>query len=300
MVKTEFSIKDLENLSGVKAHTIRIWEKRYNLLTPERTDTNIRIYNLDNLKKLLSVTQLYNGGHKISKIASLSDIEINKLSKNSDIDTKDAFYINEFKTAMFSFDYKLFDKTFNEMEQGYSFYQSFVKIIIPLLVEIGYLWQIGTIDPVHERYISELIRQKITIHNDKALANFKEKSDKIIALYLPFNEIHDLGLLFAQYIAINAGVRTLYLGSNIPLESLTHVTKHHDNIIFMTYLTTEPTVVDEYLVNFNKKVCATKSYDLWCLGSKAKEINQATVTNNIKVYTDIETFKAQINSLTHV
>lgn len=296
-IKTEFSIKDLENLSGVKAHTIRIWEKRYALFCPDRTDTNIRKYDLEGLKKLLNVTQLYNQGHKISKIASLSDTEINKLSKDLNSSSIDAYLINQFKTGMFSFDYQLFDKTYNEMTKQYSFEQSFEEILIPLLKELGHLWLIGTIDPVHERYISELVRQKTTIQIDKSLQRFKKKSNAVVALYLPYKEIHDLGLLYTQYLLINAGFQTLYLGRNIPLDSLTHVTKHHNDLIFMTYLTTEPTSINEYLEEFNQKVCASKNYDLWCLGTKSQQINKATVTKNINVVTEIMDFNNQLNQL---
>ena len=299
MVKTEFSIKDLENLSGVKAHTIRIWEKRYNLFCPERTDTNIRKYNLEGLKKLLNVTQLYNQGHKISKIASLSVKEINQLSKDTNNLSQATYLINQFKTAMFSFDYALFDKTYIEMENKYSFEHSFEEILIPLLLELGHLWQTGTIDPVHERYISELIRQKTTVEIDKSLKRFERKKNPLIALFLPNREIHDIGLLYAQYLAVNAGFQTLYLGSNIPLESLTHVTKHHNNVLFITYLTTEPASVTEYLDDYNNKVCSKKNHTLWCLGSKATEINKDDLTPNIKVITAIKDFNKQLNQLIH-
>lgn len=167
-IKTVFSIKDLENLSGVKAHTIRIWEKRYELFSPERSETNIRIYNLDGLKKLLNVTHLYNEGHKISKIATLGQDEIITLTKESSTSSQNAYIINKFKTAMFSFDFDLFHNTYKEMEKQSNFNHSFENLIIPLLAEIGMLWLAGTIDPSHERFISELIRQKLTIETDKA------------------------------------------------------------------------------------------------------------------------------------
>lgn len=296
-IKTEFSIKDLENLSGVKAHTIRIWEKRYNLFSPERTDTNIRKYNLEGLKKLLNVTQLYNQGHKISKIASLSEVDMQKLSKETSIASRDAYYVNEFKTAMFSFNYALFDNTYTEIKQHYTFKESFEKVLIPLLAELGHLWQTGTIDPVHERYISELIRQKITIQIDNSLRNTKKKSNKVIALFLPYNEIHELGLLYAKYLVIDAGFQPLYLGSNIPLKNLNHVTKHHNEVIFMTYLTTQPASVDDYILDFNKNVCTKKSYQLWCLGTKTKEITMETATPNIKVITQVKEFRNQLKQL---
>ncbi len=297
MVKTEFSIKDLENLSGVKAHTIRIWEKRYDLFCPERTETNIRKYNLDSLKKLLNVTQLYNQGHKISKIASLSDLEISKLSKDTSTESLDAYLINKFKTAMFSFDNELFEKTFAEMEERYSFKQSFEEVLIPLLLELGQLWLIGTIHPVHERYISELIRLKTCKHIDTSLQRFKKKSNVMAVLFLPQNESHELGLLYAQYLTINAGLQTLYLGGDIPLKGLTHITKQHSDVVFMTYVTTEPSSLDQYLDEFNKTVCAEKKYNLLCFGSKTNEINQDNVTSNINIITQIQDFNNHLIQL---
>ena len=298
-VKTEFSIKDLENLSGVKAHTIRIWEKRYELFSPERTDTNIRKYNLEGLKKLLNVTHLYNEGHKISKIASLSEEEISSLTKDNSCASHNTYLINKFKTAMFSFDFDLFHKTYEEMERESKFNYFFENLIIPLLNEIGFLWQTGTIDPSHERFISELIRQKITIQIDIEQRQFKLKSNKVVALFLPHNEIHEIGLLYAQYLVVRTGLRTIYLGSNISLQSLTHVKKHHDNVLFMTYLTTEPRSVsiNKYFKNFNTIVCQDSNYDLWCLGTKSKEIDQKKIDTNIKVITTIQDFNFQLKQL---
>lgn len=125
------------------------------------------------------------------------------------------------------------------------------------------------------------------------------KSDKIVALYLPFNEIHEIGLIYAQYLVIQAGFKTVYLGSNIPLESLTHVKKHHENLLYMTYLTTEPSTISihKYLKDFNDLVCTDTIYDLWCLGSKANDIDQKRVNGNIKAITQIQDFNKQLKRL---
>ncbi|MFT5436338.1 MAG: DNA-binding transcriptional MerR regulator, partial [Ulvibacter sp.] len=144
-VKSQFSIKDLEHLSGVKAHTIRIWEKRYNLLKPQRTDTNIRTYNIESLKRLLNVTFLYNDGLKISKIASLSEDAIHGLVEERAIDSKDEFAIKAFKTSMFELDEQLFIKTYSDLEAHKSFREIFLNVFIPFLMEIGSLWQTSTI-----------------------------------------------------------------------------------------------------------------------------------------------------------
>src|SRR5690606_41017589 len=131
MVKTQFGIKDLENLSNVKAHTLRIWEKRYNLLEPDRTDTNIRKYNIENLKKLLNITYLYNAGYKISKIANLSPGQIQDLIKNNIQGFDSEYMLNVFKSAMFEFDGELFDETLEKLSEKKSFREIFSEIFVP-------------------------------------------------------------------------------------------------------------------------------------------------------------------------
>ena len=198
-VKTQFSIKDLENLSGVKAHTIRIWEKRYNLLEPTRTDTNIRKYDMVNLKKLLNVTFLYNEGFKISKIASFKESEILKIVNNQAETRKEDYAITSFKTAMFEFDQNLFTQTYNQLLEEKSFREVFFEVFLPMLNEIGMLWQTGTIDPAHERFISELIKQKIILRIEAQQRKAPANSDFLFVLYLPYQEIHEIGLLYANY-----------------------------------------------------------------------------------------------------
>ena len=161
-VKKSFGIRDLENLSGIKAHTIRIWEKRYGLLKPERTETNIRTYSLQSLQKLLNVTLLYNNGYKISKIADLPEGQIVQevreiVAQNS----VKSHAINAFKLAMINFDQSLFQKTYSGLLAERSFREIFWEVFMPLLHELGLLWQSDTIGPAHEHFITHLIKQKI-------------------------------------------------------------------------------------------------------------------------------------------
>ena len=167
-VKNVFSIKDLENLSGIKAHTIRIWEKRYNVLEPMRSETNIRSYDIKNLQKLLNIVLLHNYGYKISKIGTLSQEEINKLASEI-ISEKSAknHAISTFKIAMMNFDQSLFFNTYNELLSEKSFREVFYTVFIPLMQEIGFLWQTETISPAHEHFISYLIKQKLLINTEK-------------------------------------------------------------------------------------------------------------------------------------
>ncbi|MEM9687780.1 MAG: MerR family transcriptional regulator, partial [Bacteroidota bacterium] len=185
-VKQHFSIKDLENLSGIKAHTIRIWEKRYNLLAPNRTDTTIRYYSLINLQKLLNIVLLYENGYKISKIAEISEEKIPLLARElvSNSATK-SHYINAFKIAMINFDLALFSDTYNELATVTSFRDIFHNVFIPLLRELGLLWQTHTITPSHEHFITNLVKQKIVTNTEKLSALKPVKRDKTYVLYLP-------------------------------------------------------------------------------------------------------------------
>ena len=167
-IKNIFSINDLENLSGIKAHTIRIWEKRYNVLQPMRTDTNIRLYSLSSLQKLLNITLLRDYGYKISKISTFTDEKIvemirdivsNKNSKNH--------AVNAFKMAMMDFDQELFSNTYNWLLEEKSFKEIFYQVFIPLVEDIGLLWQTDTIMPAHEHFISCLIIKKILVNIEK-------------------------------------------------------------------------------------------------------------------------------------
>lgn len=298
-VKTHFSIKDLENLSGIKAHTIRIWEKRYNLLDPNRTKTNIRKYDIDNLKKILNVAFLYNEGYKISKIADLESSQITELINNQTENKQKDFSLNSFKTAMLSFDSSLFSKTYNELEQHYSFRDIFFKVFIPFLTEIGVLWQTGTIDPAHEHFVSELIKQKIILNIEQVQPNHTPQKDVLFSLFLPYKEIHDIGLLYAHYEVLNAGFKTIYLGANIPLESLKYVLRHHDNIIFLSYLTIKPEkqTFDAYIQSFTENVCTHKSCDLWLIGNKTEEIQSDKTPSHIKLFPSLKEFILEVEKL---
>ena len=198
-IKKNFSIRDLENISGIKAHTIRIWEKRYNLLSPERSKTNIRFYSHQNLQKLLNIVLLNNNNYKISKISQMSYDQINttarELAFNNSLND-DA--INSLKLSMFKFDKVLFNTTYNSLLNKKTFGEIFKDIFIPFLEHLGLLWQTETILPVHEHFISNLITQKVQINTDE-LKYTQISSDKVYILFLPENEIHELGLLYLNY-----------------------------------------------------------------------------------------------------
>ncbi len=292
-IKTQFSIKDLEHLSGIKAHTIRIWEKRYNLLEPDRTDTNIRYYDLDNLMKLLNVTYLYNHGYKISKIAGLQNKEIKNIIHESGLhDTKEVFALSELKSSMLHFDPQLFQATFEKLEKQYSFREIFFQVFIPLLNDIGLLWQTGTIDPSHERFISELIKQKIIIQIENKFSSPPTKKEKLFVLFLPLDEIHEIGLLYVNFELLNKGYKTIFLGNNIPTKNLEHLLNHHNNIVFVSYLTIQPEneLIPDFINELYESTCKDTSNEVWLFGSKL--INEPTedYPKQISVFKSLSTF----------
>lgn len=296
MVKTQFGIKDLENLSNVKAHTIRIWEKRYNLLEPNRTDTNIRKYDLESLKKLLNIVYLYNEGHKISTLASLNKTELQKLVKENVHELNTEYACNVLKTAMFEFDSELFDTTFKKLIEQKSFREVFLEVFVPLLNETGILWHSGTIDPSHEHFISEKIRHLIIQQYNFIKDTPTAKENKTFVLYLPLKEIHDIGLLYANYELLSAGYNTIYLGANVPIDSLNHVVKTQSEIVFVTYFTVQPETdqVENYISEFLEKVSHIKPCELWILGKKVDQV--VNTYNNIRVFNSLELFTQHIET----
>ncbi len=296
-IKTIFSIKDLENLTGIKAHTIRIWEKRYELLEPERTDTNIRFYNLSHLQKLLNISFLNNNGLKISKIASLENSEIHQQVR--DLASKGNVKnhaINTLKLAMLDFDQELFYETYNALIKNQSFRNLFYEVFIPFLSEIGMLWQTDTITPAHEHFITSLIKQKILVNTELLQATNKVTHKNAYVLFLPDNEIHELGLMFINYELNAAGQRSIFLGASVPIASLSDILAYYEKVIFISYFTVRP-LKDEltnYLEDFNTQLLKDKNHELWILGQMTQHLDNETPSSDIKIFKTIDSLIATI------
>ncbi|WP_179377054.1 MerR family transcriptional regulator [Winogradskyella wichelsiae] len=290
-IKNRFSIKDLENLTGIKAHTIRIWEKRYNLLEPKRTETNIRYYDLASFQKLLNVKYLNSNGYKISKIATIEPQEIPQLVRELATKTNlDSHAINAFKLAMINFDQALFYKTYETLLTEKSFENIFYNIFIPLLTEIGLLWQTDTITPAHEHFISILIRQKILINTEKVQSKQSHHPVKTFVLYLPDNEIHDLGLTFINHEVISNGHRSIFLGQSVPLESLIELKNYYDDITFISYFTIKPEKENllTYIDQFNELLLKDSTSNFWILGNRVNDLDTEELPNNVITYKTIK------------
>ena len=231
-----YSIADLEKLSGIKSHTIRIWEKRYNIVSPERTDTNIRAYNDDQLKKILNISFLINNGLKISKIASLSldELSTKVISLTSSTDSFEA-QINDFVICSLQFDEPLFDKTYNSLRKNHTLSYIYENIFIPTLRRIGALWSSGELFPAQEHFLSNLIKQKFYHAIEEAESTIKRGNKAY--LFLPPWEDHDFALLYSHMVLKENGFDVVNVGKTISFESILQcVDKIKPDILFTTFI----------------------------------------------------------------
>ncbi|TDK44075.1 MerR family transcriptional regulator [Algoriphagus formosus] len=253
-----YSIKDLEQLSGIKAHTLRIWEQRYNLLSPKRTDTNIRYYDDADLKLILNVALLNDNGFKISKIASMEHQELrDEVMKLTERSLTHDDQIHALTISMIEMDEERFDKILSSNILKLGFEQTMLNIIYPFMSKIGVLWQTGAINPAQEHFISNLVRQKLIVAIDGQVTN---GGGKKFLLYLPAGELHEISLLFACYLIKSKGHKVIYLGQNTPNEDLNSVYAMHQPDYLMTVVTTSPSAeqIQEYLDNLSERFSEAK------------------------------------------
>jgi DNA-binding transcriptional MerR regulator/methylmalonyl-CoA mutase cobalamin-binding subunit len=222
--KSEFRnklfIKDLENITGIKAHTIRIWEQRYKLIEPHRTDTGIRYYDEDQLRLILNVSILNNNGFKISKIAEMSLEEIyDKCQQLSESVSKYDGQIQSLISTMMTFDEREFNKilSINILKMGIE--ETMIQVVFPFMDQIGLLWLSGSIHPAHEHFISNLIRQRLHVAIDNLNYSVTSESRKFL-VFVPTGENHDISIMFANYVLRSRGHEVIYLGTQTPFEDL--------------------------------------------------------------------------------
>jgi MerR family transcriptional regulator, light-induced transcriptional regulator len=255
-----YSIKDLEHLSGIKAHTLRIWEQRYNFINPKRTETNIRFYDDQDLKLILNVSLLKDNGHKISRIAQMSYNEMQEeVIKFSEKNLRYPDKIHSLTLAMIDLDEDRFEKIMANNILMLGFENTIINIIYPFLSKIGVLWQTGSINPAHEHFITNLVRQKLIVAIDGQFLP-KSKSTKKYILFLPEGEYHEIGLLFASYLIRNREHQVVYLGQSLPFSDLKAVYALHHPDFLLTLMTTFP-IQEElqlYVDNLSKEFKQSK------------------------------------------
>ncbi len=222
-MKGQYSIKDLERLTGIKAHTLRIWEKRYGIIVPERTDTNIRYYDDEELKKVLNIAILNNYGIKISKIVGLTPQELHqKVIELSNEEVSETVQVESLVVAMVEMDEVRFEKILANCTIRLGFEQTMMKVIYPFFKKVGVLWQTGAINPAQEHFMSNLIRQKLIVAIDGQGLMTKADSKRFL-LFLPEGELHEIGLLFYNYLVLKAGHKAVYLGQSVPIKDVVSV-----------------------------------------------------------------------------
>ena len=234
-----FTIKDLENLSGVKAHTIRMWEQRYSFLKPQRTATNIRYYSCEELKSILNIALLNKYGFKISHIDRMCQKEMSeKLISLSHGQARQERILNELLHYMVDLDMYLFEKLLNEQVEMRGIDKTITQVIFPLLDKLGILWLTNNINPAQEHLVSNIIRQKIIAGIEAIEPDISPRTpQKTILLFLPEGEHHELGLLYAHYLLKNRGVLVLYLGANVPAKDVEFVCALKNPDYLYTHLT---------------------------------------------------------------
>jgi len=234
-----FTIKDLENLSGIKAHTIRIWEQRYSFLKPQRTGTNIRYYSNEELKTILNIALLNKYGYKISHIDKMSGNEIEeKILSLTQTEAQQEKVVNDLLRAMIDLDMEVFEDLLNVQIKAKDIDKAIMQVIFPFLEKVGILWVTSHIIPAQEHLVSNIIKRKLMvgIENVHSYVN----SSKTALMFLPEGEHHELGLLFSQYLFKSQGINILYLGADSPLSDVTFITKQKKPDFIFTHLISLP------------------------------------------------------------
>jgi MerR family transcriptional regulator, light-induced transcriptional regulator len=288
MKSSGYSIKDLEVLSGVKAHTIRIWEKRYNLLIPERTDTNIRYYSDDDLRRMLNVSLLVRNGFKISKVAKWDDDKINRsVLEVTEKKTSESDYIDRLILYMVNFDNLQFYNLTSKIIAERGLEEATTKVFFEFFVKVGTYWQVGSIFPAQEHYVTNIFRQKMIAEIDKLEMTNEKKST--ILFFLPDKELHEMSLLFYHYLAQKMGYHVIYLGQFVPWDDLVKVQKQVKiDFVFTAFINSFPKdELENYLESLkelfsNQKIFITG----WQL-----HLHQPNLPRNVKIIKDYHEFK---------
>jgi DNA-binding transcriptional MerR regulator len=246
-----YSIKDLEYLSGIKAHTIRIWEKRYHLIEPQRTDTNIRTYSDDDIRRILNVALLVKNGYKISNVASFDEEKLQAAVLRVHRNIKDPDNnVDQLIFQTINLDSFGFEKLMNKFIGEYGFPKTIQNIIFPLFERIGILWQVGSIFSAHEHFVTNQIRNKLISETSKFES---QESAKTVLFFLRENEWHELGLIFFNFLAAQAGLRCVYLGQSLPFSDLSNllINSHFDYVCTSFIQAMEKAELEQYLANLS-------------------------------------------------
>lgn len=249
-----FTIRDIENLTGIKAHTLRIWEHRYRIFTPKRKESQHRIYDNDDLKQLLHIAFLYHHGWKISKIAALSPEEISHIIRDTRVGKENyTLFVNQLIEAALDFDEYRFLSVLNTIVDEIGFEKCIIDVCYPYLVRIGHLWSTNNAIPAQEHFSSYIVQNRIIVETEKHAPAPDARPD--IVLLCPKGEFHELPLLFLNYLLRKYGWTTIYMGTNISLDEVEQIVRVNDVPNIYLHLITNFTgfEIDDYLQDFCKR-----------------------------------------------
>jgi len=286
-----YSIKDLEKLSGIKAHTIRIWEQRYHLIEPHRTNTNIRYYSDDDVVKLMNISVLNQNGYKISKISQLDEHQISEvmLQLNNEVPSLST-QTESLVMAMIEVDERHFNQVFEKSVANLGFETTIEQVLFPFLERIGVLWLAGTINPAQEHFITNLIRQKLIAAIDHEGVKTEGTHPRIL-FYLPEGEFHEIGLLYYNYLARKADFEVLYLGSSVPFRDIIHIDEIRPvQLIFTSFVTSPGTGILAEKIKKLKKTFPDKA--VLVSGWQVKQEQPRLPENFLKIASSTEFKKA--------
>jgi len=291
---SSFTIKDLENLSGIKAHTIRIWEQRYSFLKPKRTETNIRFYTNDELKTILNISLLNKFGYKISQIDKMSEEEISKhLYSLTDASAQQERILNSLISYMVDMEIAGFEKLLDDCIRQKGIERTIQKFIFPYLERIGILWQTNHINPAQEHLVTNIIRQKIIrgIEEIRPLT----QCNKTAVLFMPEGEYHELGLLYIYFLLKLKGVQVLYLGSNVPYKDVSYVwkIKRPDFIYAHITFAGSQSKIEKYITNLRS---STGTVPIYISGQLAQQTKVSSI-NGIEFKKSMEEVLAFISGI---
>lgn len=290
-----YSIKQLELVSGIKAHTIRMWEKRYGLFSPNRTDTNIRRYTDTDVQLILNISLLTRNGFRISKVANrsldeISGLILQQVNQNSSYEKSN---LEPLIQSMLAFDQKSFKSYLGKSIKEQGLEKSFEDLISPMLHRIGVLWQTGMLNSIHEHFISNIIKHAI-IYNTEIL-NEPDDNAPLIMYFLPDGEFHEIGLLFWTYIGKKMGFRTLYLGQTTPLEDIAKTGKTLKPSALFTSISTTISNSD-YIDSLKKLQKDIPKTPLFVAGYRANQ-DRNNLPKSFNVVSSVESFTKKIASL---
>jgi DNA-binding transcriptional MerR regulator len=296
-----YSISDLERLTGVQTHTIRIWERRYNALVPMRSAGNTRFYDDNQLRRLLNIVSLSKSGLKISHVCGLTEEAMNLLLEKEVTQSvspieKFEYYISQLLSFGLSYDEFQFDELINKAITEFGLKDTYINIMYPILVRLGLMWRSDNICPAQEHFMSNIIRHKISAASEQVV--LKQETGATWVLFLPEEDDHDIGLLFANFLLKSAGHKVIYLGSKVPVDSVRDVIDRVEvqHLLVFMIRTETATSVASYLEELS---AAFKAQEIHVAGS-SRILAEVEMKGNVKWMRSIDDLEEIIKELEHV